>query len=197
MFIKICGITNPEIAEAAIDGGAEALGFIFHPPSPRYIAPQTLAQWIDRIPANIWRVGVFVDRPAAEIDRICAELNLNVAQLHGHETAADFPATVRTWKAIRVSGCVDPNALDFPAEAILLDGPASGKPFHWSQARGLKQRIIIAGGLDEHNVAAAIEQAQPWGIDACSSLESSPGKKDKARMARFLQACQSVALNLK
>lgn len=197
MFVKICGVTSPDIAQVAIDGGAQALGFIFHPASPRYIAPQTLAQWIDTIPANIWRVGVFVDRPAAEVERICAHLDLHVAQLHGHETAADFPTTMRVWKAIRVNGPIDPNALDYPAEAILLDGPASGKPFNWSEARGLKQKIILAGGLDEHNVAEAIEQAQPWGVDASSSLESSPGKKDTARIARFLQACQSVALNPK
>jgi phosphoribosylanthranilate isomerase len=197
VFVKICGITDPDIAQAAVDGGAQALGFIFHPPSPRYIAPQTLAPWIDSLPAKIWRVGVFVDRPVAEVEQICERLNLNVAQLHGRETAPDFPANVRVWKAIRVNGPIDPGALEYPAEAILVDGPASGKHFHWSQARGLKQKIILAGGLDEHNVAAAIEAAQPWGIDACSSLESSPGKKDTARMARFLQACQSLVLNPK
>jgi phosphoribosylanthranilate isomerase len=197
MFVKICGVTNSEVAQAAIDGGAQALGFIFHPPSPRHTSPHALGDWIDTIPPNIWRVGVFVNRPVAEIEQVCADLDLNVAQLHGSETAADFPKTVRVWKAIRVNGTLDHAALDFPAEAILLDGPASGKPFHWEYARGLKQKTILAGGLDEHNVAAAIEQVQPWGIDACSSLESSPGRKDIARMARFLQACQLAALSHK
>jgi len=195
MFIKICGVTNPDVAAAAVDGGAQALGFIFHPPSPRYIAPASLAQWIARVPPDIWRVGVFVDRAAAEIEETCARLGLHVAQLHGSELPATAPANVRVWKATRVTGPIDANALSYPAEAILLDGPHSGQPFDWKLARGLKQRIILAGGLDEHNVAAAIEQAQPWGIDACSSLEFSPGRKDYARMARFLQACQSVTLN--
>jgi phosphoribosylanthranilate isomerase len=193
MFVKICGIAHPEIAAAAIEGGAQALGFIFHPPSPRYITPAQLAKWIDRIPAHIWRVGVFVDRPPSEIEQICAELGLHVAQLHGQEPAAHFPQTTRVWKAVRVTGAL-PN-LAYPAEAILLDGPASGQPFDWRVARNLKPRIILAGGLDEQNVAQAIEQAQPWGIDASSSLESTPGRKDPARLARFLKACQPLALN--
>jgi phosphoribosylanthranilate isomerase len=194
MFVKICGVTNLEVARAAVDGGAQAIGFIFHQPSPRYIAPEALAAWIDRIPANIWRVGVFVDRPAVEVEDVCGSMGLDVAQLHGTESAADAPAGVRVWKAHRVVRNQIPEAaLDYPAEAILLDGPSSGKPFDWSLARGLKQRVILAGGLDESNIAEAIEQAQPWGVDASSSLESSPGIKDLSRLARFLKACQSSA----
>ena len=196
MFIKICGVMDSEVAAAAIDGGAQALGFVFHPPSPRYISPASLAPWVGKIPAHVWRVGVFVNRPTVEIEETCAALGLHVAQLHGSETAADVPSNVRVWKAIRVTGHIDPRALSYPAEAILLDGPASGKSFNWTYARGLKQPIILAGGLDEHNVAEAIKQAQPWGIDASSSLESAPGKKDFTRIARFLKACQPLALNL-
>lgn len=194
MFVKICGVTNLEVARAAVDGGAQALGFIFHPASPRYIAPEALATWIDRIPAHIWRVGVFVDRPTAEVENVCRSLGLHIAQLHGNESAADAPAGVRVWKAHRVVGNQIPQAaLNYPAEAILLDGPASGKPFDWTLARGLKQRVVLAGGLDESNIAEAIEQSQPWGVDASSSLESSLGIKDLSRLARFLKACQSSA----
>ena len=195
MFVKICGITNRDDAQAAVDHGAGALGFIFHPASPRYVAPEALADWIGRIPANIWRVGVFVDRPSAEVRRICRMLQLDVAQLHGSESPADVPDSLRVWKAFRVKDQMPPDVDCFAVEAVLLDGAGSGRTIDWRLARRVNKPVVLAGGLNETNVERAIEQAQPWGIDACSSLEISPGKKDHARLSRFLKACHPVFSN--
>jgi len=192
MFVKICGITNPEDARASIDAGAQALGFIFHPPSPRYIPQAELAEWIERIPSSVWRVGVFVEQPAAAIEQTVRRLNLDVAQIYGSTTISEFPRGVRIWKAARIDQQIDPALDEFPAEAVLLDGPAAGRGFDWSLARALRGRLILAGGLNAENVREAIEIVQPWGVDASSSLETSPGKKDHARIARFIEACQSA-----
>jgi phosphoribosylanthranilate isomerase len=193
MFVKVCGITNREDAECAVEYGAGAVGFIFHPGSPRYVRQEALARWIDCLPASVWRVGVFVDRPAREVERVCRELRLDVAQLHGSEAASDAPSGVRVWKAFRVSGELH---ADFPCEALLLDGAGSGQTFDWRISRRVSKPVVLAGGLSEENVERAMEQARPWGVDVCSSLETYPGKKDHARMARFLKVCQP-ALSLK
>ena len=113
--------------------------------------------------------------------------------MYGDETPADYPAGVRVWKAVRVATGLR-RSPDCPAEALLLDGPAgalyggSGKTFDWRVAAGAGRKIILAGGLDASNVREAIAAARPWGVDACSRLESSPGKKDHVKMAAFLKA---------
>ena len=113
--------------------------------------------------------------------------------LHGSESASDVPARVRVWKAFRVNGDVIP---DFPGEALLLDGTASRRTFDWKiAAPRVNKPVVLAGGLSEENVEQAIEQAQPWGVDVCSSLEVRPGKKDHARVARFLKLCQPALLS--
>ncbi|MDQ6666376.1 MAG: phosphoribosylanthranilate isomerase [Acidobacteriota bacterium] len=191
MFAKICGITNAEDALAAIEHGAGALGFNFYPASPRYIAPQELQHWIGALPTTAWKVGVFVNEAPARVTEIAEMLHLDVIQLHGDEPPEDFPEHLRVWKAARVPADFTFASLDrYPAEAVLLDGPfgGSGQNFDWSLAAGGSRKVIVAGGLDAANVRLAIEITQPWGVDACSRIESSPGKKDRARMARFLKA---------
>jgi phosphoribosylanthranilate isomerase len=189
MMVKICGITNVEDALAAIEGGAAALGFNFWPRSPRYIAPESARRLIEKLPAEVLKAGVFVNEEPAAVAAIAKEAGLDVAQLHGHETARDFPEGLRVWKAIRIGEEFDRAALDqFPAEALLLDGPANGVPFDWTIAAGIPRKVIVAGGLDAENVGHAIEQARPWGVDACSRIESAPGKKDHGKMAQFLKA---------
>lgn len=192
MFVKICGLTNLEDTLAAADGGAAAAGFNFYPKSPRYIEPASLAEWIDRVPAGMWKVGVFVNEPVARVMEISKQLGLNVAQLHGNETATDAPAGMRVWKAARVVPGFDfARIADFPAEALLLDGPANGIPFDWTLAGGQDRKIVLAGGLDADNVAEAIERVRPWGVDLCSRIESAPGKKDHARMKHFIKTVLS------
>jgi phosphoribosylanthranilate isomerase len=193
MMVKICGITNREDALAAIEGGAGALGFNFYSASPRYIAPEEAAEIGAGLPVwpAVWKVGVFVDEAPERIMRIARLAGLDIAQLHGSESPENYPAGIRVWKAIRVRDKQLPEALDWPAEAVLLDGPASGESFDWRNIPGMSRyagKLILAGGLDAGNVRKAIQQAHPWGVDACSRLESAPGRKDHFKMAEFLKA---------
>ncbi len=192
MIVKICGITNREDAQAAVENGASAVGFNFYPLSPRYIELEDAAEIIAALPANIWKVGVFVDESVEGIQRIAGLAELDIAQLHGHETTAQYPPGIRVWKAIRVGEGEIP-ALDLPVEAVLLDGPASGQTFDWARVPEGGPKLILAGGLDEHNVRQAIERVRPWGVDACSRLEVSPGRKDHVKMAAFLKAARAAA----
>jgi len=193
MMVKICGITNLEDALAAAAGGASALGFNFWRRSPRYVTAESAGRVIERLPATVWKVGVFVDEAPGTVERIAREAGLDVVQLHGEEKAADFPAAMRVWKAIRIRGDFDSARLDeYPAEAILLDGPANGVSFDWKLAAGVSKKVIVAGGLDADNVRTVIQQAKPWGVDACSRLECAPGRKDHRKMAQFLKAALSA-----
>jgi phosphoribosylanthranilate isomerase len=196
MILKVCGITNQTDATAAIAAGATAIGFNFYPKSPRYITPE-LAARIATVGAV--RVGVFVNQPAQRIAEIARIAALDVAQLHGDETPAQYPAGIAVWKAARVSPGFDFSRLDdCPAEALLLDGPAAelyggaGLSFDWTLARNARHRIVVAGGLDASNVARAISLAQPWGVDSCSRIESSPGIKDHMKMIDFLHAAKAA-----
>ncbi len=192
MFVKICGLTSLEDTLAAADSGAAAAGFNFYPGSPRYITPDALAGWIDRVPAAMWKVGVFVNEPVARVLEISKQLGLDIAQLHGQETPADVQIGMRVWKAARIVDGCDFSALEaFQAEALLLDGPASGIPFDWGMAAGHERKIVLAGGLDIDNVRDAIERVKPWGVDVCSRIESAPGKKDRVRMKQFIQTVLS------
>jgi len=197
MILKVCGITNQQDADAAIAAGANAIGFNFYPPSPRHIAPAAAAA-IDTAP-GVRRVGVFVNERRDRVEAITHEARLDVAQLHGHETPDEYPTGVTVWKAARVNGAFDPSAFEgLPAEALVLDGPAgelyggAGKTFDWSLVAASTKRIILAGGLDATNVARAISIARPWGVDACSRIESAPGIKDHQKMIDFLQAAKAA-----
>jgi len=210
MILKICGITNQEDATAAIEAGATALGFNFYPRSPRYLAPEEAAAILS--PAGVRRVGVFVNQERGRVEEIARTARLDVAQLHGDETPADYPVApgggvgtpslglTTVWKAIRVGDTFDIALYqEDPAEALLLDSPAaglyggSGRVFDWRLVRQTQKKIVLAGGLDASNVAAAIELLRPWGVDSCSRIESAPGKKDHQKMNQFLQAAKAAA----
>lgn len=187
MFVKICGITNREDALAAVDAGARALGFIFYDKSPRSVTPEQIEAFANELPKDIWKVGVFVNESPVKIEEIGARLGLDIAQLHGAETPEQHPRGMRVWKAFRVTAGRIPDPV-YPAEAILLDGPATGKPFDWSIATDFSGKLILAGGLDENNVRQAVNRARPWGVDVSSRIEASPGRKDHARMKKFIEA---------
>jgi phosphoribosylanthranilate isomerase len=196
MMVKICGITNREDALVAIDGGAAALGFNFYAPSPRAVTREQAVEIAKIVPSNVWKVGVFVNERPEDAIRVAADSRMDVLQIHGN--ADEFPSGVRLWKAVRVVPNFQLAELDSPsAEAFLLDTPSetlhggTGQTFDWKLARGATRKVILAGGLDEKNVRQAIEEAQPWGVDACSRLEASPGKKDHAKLTRFLKAVAS------
>jgi phosphoribosylanthranilate isomerase len=218
MILKICGITNQEDASAAIDAGATAVGFNFYSRSPRYLAPEQAGEIVTA--AGVRRVGVFVNQTRERVEEIAGVARLDVAQLHGNETVADYPGGLKpappvhvngvvgralarqilVWKALRVDASFNIALYEAnPAEALLLDGPAgdlyggAGKSFDWSLVRQTDRKIVLAGGLDASNVADAIELVRPWGVDCCSRIESAPGRKDHKKMSEFLQAAMAAA----
>jgi len=136
---------------------------------------------------------VFVDETAADVEAIAQAANLDVVQLYGGEA----PSAIRMWRAFRVTQDSDEPPIDGSAEAVLLDGASNGISFDWTRARelgtSLRQKIIVAGGLDASNVADAIRIAQPWGVDASSRLEVAPGVKDHQKMRQFIQAARGAS----
>jgi phosphoribosylanthranilate isomerase len=197
MMVKICGITNREDALAAIDGGAAALGFNFYLASPRDIGPEEAAKIAAGLPPHIWKAGVFVDESAEAVLETARRVGLDIAQLHGSESPDQYPPGIRVWKAIRMIGPARETAIAAIAapglEAVLLDGPVSGQVFDWARVPQGIAKLILAGGLDAHNVAKAIERVHPWGVDACSRIEISPGRKDHFKMAAFLKAALAAS----
>jgi phosphoribosylanthranilate isomerase len=189
--IKICGITNEEDAQAAVDAGANALGFNFYPRSPRYITPDRAQQIIAAVSGTYLRVGVFVNPSENEVIEARKTVNLDVVQLHGDHCPNSLSQRLRVWRSIAPTAAAnDPNI-----EAYLLDTPSaefggSGETFDWRLAEAHTSRIILAGGLDSSNVAEAIRIANPWGVDACSRLESSPGKKSAQKVREFVRVAQ-------
>jgi phosphoribosylanthranilate isomerase len=190
--IKVCGITTIDDARAAVEAGANALGFNFYTKSPRYVTPQQARSIIDEVSGSYLRVGVFVNAAQKELLSIAEQAGLDVLQLHGD---CDVPqgGHYRIWRS--VAGEAPSVQADERIEAYLLDSVSpeyggSGKPFRWEMAAGFAHRIIVAGGLDASNVAAAIDALHPSGVDACSRIESQPGKKDHQRMRAFIQAAQ-------
>jgi phosphoribosylanthranilate isomerase len=198
--VKICGITNAADALAAVDAGADLLGFNFYAKSPRRIAEDEAAKIRPRLPREVDAVGIFVNAPTADVAAMCKSLKLDAAQLHGDETAetvAELAGSVPVVKAFRVDLDFDLKTLkDYSrAFAFLFDAVVSGQyggtghSTDWDAARkaAVKHRIILAGGLKVENVAAAVRIVRPYGIDVASGVESKPGKKDHGRLREFIQ----------
>ena len=194
MMVKVCGITNRDDAMAAVDAGVSAIGFNFYRDSPRYISVTGASMIAAKIPASVWKVGVFVNESAEAVARIALDAGLDVAQLHGTSAARGL----RVWRALP-AGAPLPEQLTESAEAILIDTPStevfggSGQTWDWHTARSDLWKLIIAGGLDASNVGLAIAEARPWGVDACSRLEKSPGRKDHAKMVAFIKAVREAS----
>jgi phosphoribosylanthranilate isomerase len=190
-MVKVCGITRREDAEAAVAAGASAIGFVFYPKSPRYVTPDTAKELGDGL--DIWKVGVFQDESPNVIEDTMRAADLDIAQVYG----GDLPKVRRIWRALRLVGQASRSARDLQipleVEAILLDGPANGITFDWNKARGLSEKVILAGGLNASNVADAIRIAKPWGVDASSGLESAPGIKDHDKVRQFVKAAQEAS----
>jgi phosphoribosylanthranilate isomerase len=201
-LVKICGITNPGDARVAGDAGADAVGFIFAE-SPRRIDAEEARKISIALPENVIRVGVFVDEGPAEVLRISREVGLDLAQLHGEETpeavTALREAGVKVMKALRVESAASLEALDeYEADLFLLDAHSAraqggtGERFEWGVAKSLKGRdnIVVSGGLDPENVREAVEFFEPFGVDASSSLEDGPGRKNGELVRRFVLAAK-------
>lgn len=203
--VKICGLTLPEQVAAISRMGADALGFILYPKSPRYVEPERLKELLAQVPPLTTTVGVFVNEDRQKVLDCCKTYGLDLAQLHGEESpeyGAWLSQRGQRWiKAFRVSGPEDLRALAaFGASHVLLDAKSpcgyggTGETFDWALARQAKegQRIILAGGLSEHNLEEAITKVQPYGIDLSSSIETEPGVKDLAATRRIFSLLDSL-----
>ncbi|HEV2315129.1 MAG TPA: phosphoribosylanthranilate isomerase [Candidatus Acidoferrales bacterium] len=203
--VKICGITNWNDAKLAMDAGADALGFNFYAKSPRRIAVSHAKQIIRQMPRHVTAVGVFVNGSAGEILRIAHATNLAMLQLHGEESPATVERLAREYpviKAFRVGPRFRARELKkYPnAAGFLLDGydaehrGGTGKQFDWGVAREAKRYgpVIVAGGLRAKNVAEAIRQVKPFGLDVCSGVEERPGRKDARKVKGLMAAVRRV-----
>jgi phosphoribosylanthranilate isomerase len=208
--VKICGITNLQDAQVAIKAGADFLGFIFYPQSPRHVKPEHVREIVTRIRAqyplpNIQLVGVFVDQSAQSVAWTLDFCDLDYAQLHGTET----PEAVTTLmgrgfgviKALRVrDGRTLVELERYKATAYLLDAYVPGQPggtghgFDWTLAVQAKTHgpIVLAGGLTPDNVAQAVRTVCPWAVDVSSGVEAAPGRKDPDKVHRFIAEAKSV-----
>lgn len=196
--IKICGITNLDDALAAVSFGADALGFVFYPKSPRLVSQQAAAAIISKLPPFVARVGVFVDEQMERVKTIMEECNLDYVQLHGSERPEFCRALgKRVIKTLRVKNeSVLQQLSEYTVPAFLLDAYKPGIPggtgqtFNWDiAARAARSAtVILSGGLTPQNVAQAIATVKPYAVDVSSGTEASPGKKDHAKMRAFVEA---------
>lgn len=198
LFVKICGITRAQDAELAAGLGASALGFVFWPNSPRCVGVETAKAIAAGVPANVLKVGVFVDQPVEEVARIMNEVGLDVAQLHGHESPEYCRRLKRSiFKSVGIADNGSVKIDDFDADVVLLvdaHDPArfggTGKTVNWDSAREIAatRRTILAGGLNAANIKLAVRSVRPYGVDVSSGVESSPGVKDPNRLRTFFEA---------
>jgi phosphoribosylanthranilate isomerase len=201
VFVKICGITRLEDAEAAVQAGAAALGFIFWPGSPRAVDPHQAGTIIASLPAFVTAVGVFVDQPAEYVNEVASVAQLGAVQLHGEESA-DYVTTMSrpVVKAVAIRNGFEPDATSidvWPSRIrMLLDvhdpvhKGGTGRLVDWSVAAAIARRrpIILAGGLTADNVGDAITHVRPFGIDVSSGVEAAPGIKDHGRIKALFEA---------
>lgn len=195
--VKVCGVRSIEEAEAALDAGADAIGFNFWPQSRRYIAPRAAAEVISKLSPVASTVGVFVNEEASFIIDVASELHLSAVQLHGDESPEFCAALgpIKTIKAIRVGQDFDLGIIQrYPVSMVLLDSNiqgsygGTGQRFDWRIAIEAKRlaRIILAGGINTENVWDAITHVRPAAIDVCSGVEAEPGRKDLDKLRSFM-----------
>lgn len=198
--IKFCGFTRSEDVQSAVMLGADALGFVFYPPSKRAVTPDQAVTLMALVPAFVTRVGLFVDASPEVITEIAKRTRLNLIQFHGSETPADCEAIGLPYiRAIRMRPEVDVLAemeAYASASGFLLDAYQPGVPggtgaqFDWGRIPQTSVPVILAGGLTPDNARDAIDAVAPWALDVSGGIESEPGIKDPVKMARFIQACR-------
>jgi phosphoribosylanthranilate isomerase len=211
--VKICGINSEPALDAAIEGGARAVGFIFFPPSPRFIFPRVAAGLANRVPASagITRVGVFVDPTIDSLDDLLMHVPLDMIQLHGHESPEEVEAIHYTFRlpvmkaiGIRAAGDFD-QAGEYAtvAERLLFDAKApdgatlpggNARAFDWTLMAGRAVPLpwTLSGGLDAGNLAEAVRASGASAVDVSSGVESEPGRKDPALIKAFLDAAKRL-----
>jgi len=197
--IKICGITNKDDALGAASLGADMLGFVFYKGSKRFVKPETARDIIDFIPASVAKVGVFVDQKNDEVLAIAEEAGLDILQFHGSESAGYcmyFSPRFKVMKAFRIKDRMSFKGMNkYNTDYYLFDthveGSAggTGKSFDWNLLKDIHilKSFFVSGGLNASNVGKAIREFTPYGVDASSSLEISPGKKDMGLVKKFIE----------
>ncbi len=199
--VKICGLTNLKDAVAALEYGANYLGFVFYAKSPRYVAPAKVIKILGKLNSGVKAIGVFVNMPRADVEAVASDCGLYTIQLHGDESADDFSdMPLPVWRAIKIERkLVKPSPGKWTAARYLVDAAVPGQyggtgaVADWQVARKLaiKHPIMLAGGLTPENVAAAIAAVHPLGVDVVSGVEAEPGKKDIKKLEQFIHAAKS------
>lgn len=199
--VKICGITRLEDARQAVAAGADALGFVFYPPSPRCVDPVAAHAIIAELPPFVTCVGLFVNEPPARVLEIVRSCGLDAIQLHGDEPPGQclYPP-YRVIKALRVAGKEPAEIDDYRVAALLLDALVPGEYGGTGQlgdwplaARIARDRtVILAGGLTPDNIAAAVQTVRPYAVDVSSGVESQPGRKDPRKVAEFIRRAKEA-----
>jgi phosphoribosylanthranilate isomerase len=198
MFVKICGITRLEDAQAAVEAGANAVGFVFWPKSPRRVDVERAREIASALPEDVTTVGVFVDQPLNDVNDVARRVGLRVVQLHGSEDGEYVRAVTRpVIKAVAVVGRQAPDINAWPSNVtVLLDvhdplkKGGTGKTIDWTVAASVASRrnVLLAGGLTPQNVGDAIARVRPYGIDVSSGVEREPGIKDHGRIKALFEA---------
>lgn len=209
VLVKICGITNFADAQAAVDAGANWLGFNFYPRSPRFIAKADAAKIRIRLPGTVESVGVFVNASAADVAALYRDVRFSAVQLHGDEApdvVRELSRLLKVIKAFRVDAKFPPEKFaEYPeAFAFLLDAAlagqfgGTGQTTDWELARKAAEthHIFLAGGLKIDNVAAAIRFVRPYAVDVASGVERKPGRKDHGKLREFIQEVRRAELQL-
>lgn len=202
-LVKICGITNLEDALMAVEAGADALGFNFYRPSPRYISPEDAGEIIKRLPEELLKVGVFVNESPETVREIAQATGITALQLHGDESP-EYCSGFGDWYIIKVLSQKDLSngaAGDYDVTAVMIDAGdkstrgGTGRVVDWSVAanhRNLVPKLFLAGGLSPSNIAEAIHSVRPYAVDACSLLEQAPGKKNHELVRAFIRNARGV-----
>lgn len=204
--VKICGITSVEDALAAVEAGADALGFVLHQGSPRYVSPRDIGHIVKAVPPFVIPVGVFVNEPVEHVREVMDTCGLLLAQLHGDESPAYCEALGRSsLRGIRLRDRQSMSAMSgyqacehvraFVIDAFSEAGyGGTGRLANWSLAAEVAReaRVVLAGGLTPDNVQEAVQSVRPYGVDVSSGVEASPGKKDHEKLRAFVQAAKLV-----
>lgn len=195
--VKICGVTRFGDLEAAVAAGADALGFVFAPGSPRRLDAGSARSLVGRVPAFVSRVGLFMDQNAEEVARVLESVPLSLLQFHGRENAAFCRQFGLPYiKAVPMGSADAPERLEqaYPdAAGLLLDSHSAGqaggtgRTFDWSAIPDLSLPLVLAGGLTPANVREAVSRVRPWAVDVSSGVEDAPGEKNIEKMRTFIR----------
>ncbi|NRQ39535.1 phosphoribosylanthranilate isomerase [Nonomuraea sp. NN258] len=196
MYVKICGLSEPEHVATAVEAGADAIGFVLTA-SPRRVTPERAAELAALVPAHVLTVGVFRGEHPDEVRRAALTAGVRAIQLHGKHPHGDFTALKDLDRTLvrAVDATSDLRCGAFDEDLLIVDAPrpGSGEPWNWGAVRGRPSgRWMLAGGLHPANVAEAVAAAGPWGLDVSSGVETAPGVKDSALIRAFLQAARTA-----